>query len=581
MSGHPWSSRRSPAAAAVAVLVLAGLQLLPAAPGWAAPVAGTLTGSPSGPVVAGERVRLTGQLPPAKARPVVLQSRRGTAAWVRVAAGRSTAAGRFAFRVTTPARVGVVLRYRVVARAVRLAGTRYPARQTPTVTYRTVAPTAVLTTPELATQSLPYAVSARFTPARRGRPVVLEKLVGTTWHRVAQGVEGAGGAVTFDVTAGSVDSETWRVWALSDGGAARVGTEPGTVPLVPRVDAGSYHTCQVRADGTAWCWGWNIYGQLGNGTSTDSDTQVQVGVDTDWAGVAAGQYHSCGLKVDGTLWCWGDNSGSQLGQGTDSGLSRTPLQVGGNDDWTQVTATGRYTCGLRADGTAWCWGENTLGQLGDGTTDERSVPTQVGTGSDWAQLAAGDGHTCGVRTDGTAWCWGYNYNGQLGDDSTTSSPEPVPVGTATDWAGVAAWGGVSCGVRTDGTAWCWGFNGNGQLGIGVGADRHTPAQVGTDTDWLRLSVGGYHVCGTRGNGTAWCWGLNNYGSLGDGTGAASTTPVRVDGPADWSGQVTAGSGHACASRAAGTLWCWGLNNFGQVGDGSVVNQGTPIRVLVP
>jgi Regulator of chromosome condensation (RCC1) repeat len=206
-------------------------------------------------------------------------------------------------------------------------------------------------------------------------------------------------------------------------------TGTGTpAPLQP-VSAGGLHTCTVKTDHTLWCWGSNFYGQLGDATTTNRTVPVQVGGHaSDWASVAAGASHTCAVKTDHTLWCWGLNGDGEFGDGTTTN-SLVPVQVGGHaSDWAAVAAGALHTCAVKTDGTLWCWGDNTFGQLGDGSMTNSLVPVQVsGQATDWAVVTAGEFHTCAARTDHTLWCWGWNPDGQLGNGSTTGSPVPVQV----------------------------------------------------------------------------------------------------------------------------------------------------------
>ena len=584
MAGRLSRLGRIGAGAAASVLLLAGM---PATPGWGVPVSGSLVGTPVGKVVVGEQVRLTGSLPPAKARTVVLQARVGSGDWAKVSTKRSTATGRFGFRATVSAKVGSVVRYRVLGPAATLAGKHYPARQTPAVTYRTVQALALLTVPAVVMESGPYAVSARFLPARPGRPVVLERLVGADWVTLGRVVESAAGRASFAVSSGPEGVETWRARARAWHGAGQVATEPASTHVTARLATGFHHTCLVRPDGSAWCWGWNLLGQLGDGSYVDREAPARVGTGTDWVSVAGGAHHTCGLRSDRSVWCWGSNYYGQLGDGSGQSSS-TPVQVPG--DWLGVDVGAYHSCALSEDGTAWCWGQNTSGQLGDGTKTDRNAPVPVGSAGDWTQLTAGYGHTCGVRTDGSAWCWGANESGQLGDGTKTHGLVPAQVGTAADWVNLTAGiGAQTCGVREGpgsgpavptGTLWCWGANGLGLLGNGTTVDSLTPVQAGAQSDWIRAEVGSYQACGARDTGTAWCWGMNLYGQLGDGTTTSSPSPVQAMG-SEWGTRIATGSDHVCALAATGSPWCWGHNDYGQLGDGTTQSRSVPTAVVFP
>ena len=343
------------------------------------------------------------------------------------------------------------------------------------------------------------------------------------------------------------DHSLW-CWGANDlgqsGSTANLGTRDAN-PLPSRLGgdsdwvsltAGDFHTCGVRGTHTAWCWGENDAGQLGTRTNlatpTPNPAPIQVGSAVDWVALAAGHWHTCGVKLDGTLWCWGDNQYGQLGSDADALQDPGPTQVGTDTDWTSVTAGGLHTCALKADHTLWCWGDNPYGQLGvdTGTGTQAAQPTPVQVDGSWASVAAGDRFTCGTRSEGTLWCWGRNDHGQLAEPTNlgtdTPNPHPAQVGGDTDWAGLAPGVEHACAVKSDGTAWCWGDPYRGELGTATtGTDPVTaPAKVRPGTTWTGLSAGWASTCGLQAYGTAWCWGDNSIGELGSGTNSGTAVP---------------------------------------------------------
>jgi alpha-tubulin suppressor-like RCC1 family protein len=197
-----------------------------------------------------------------------------------------------------------------------------------------------------------------------------------------------------------------------------------------------------------------------------SPTPRQMGSNKDWAAMEAGGYHDMALKAGGTLWVWGDNLYYQLGNAV-SVYETNPIQVGTDTDWSEIFSAGVYHCtALKTDGSLWAWGNNTVGQLGDGTAVNKPEPVHILPGSTWKSVSAGMVHTLGIQTDGTLWAWGSNSNGQIGNGSLDDVLEPSRIGTDTDWVKVSAGWGFSAAIKADGSLWTWGNNRVGQLGIG-------------------------------------------------------------------------------------------------------------------
>jgi alpha-tubulin suppressor-like RCC1 family protein len=353
------------------------------------------------------------------------------------------------------------------------------------------------------------------------------------------------------------------------------------------------------SDGTSWIrmapldsddvvmsWGANGQGQLGDDTVTSRASPVQVvGGFTDWCQASAGNSHSLGLRTEGTLWAWGLNNTGKLGDNTSVNKSSPVSVVGDFTDWCQVSAGYNHSLGLRTTGTAWAWGLNTSGQLGDNTGTNKSSPVSVvGDFTDWCQLSGGGCHSLGTRQNGTIWSWGNNCCQQLGHSTactcTRFSPVSV-VGGFTDWCQVSAGWRFSLGLRQNGTAWAWGQNSTGQLGNGtVPSALGSPGSVvGGFTDWCQVSAGGGHSLGTRQNSTAWAWGRNTNGQLGDDATAQKPSPVSVVGGfTDWC-QVSAGYNHSIGARQNSTAWAWGCNTNGQLGDGTATSRSSPVELF--
>jgi alpha-tubulin suppressor-like RCC1 family protein len=273
-----------------------------------------------------------------------------------------------------------------------------------------------------------------------------------------------------------------------------------------QINAGRYHNLALRSTGSAWSWGINQYqggsqyfGNLGDGTYEDRSSPVSVvGGFLGWRQLSAGGCHSMGISSNRTLWSWGNNSEGELGVGDD--LNRfSPVSVmGGFSDWCQVSAGWNNTLAIRAEGCLWAWGSNTFGGLGDGTTTVRSSPVSVTGGfSDWCQVATGGSHSIALRTAGTAWSWGYNNQGQLGDFTTTNKSSPVSVvGGISDWCAVSAGLRHNVALRSNGEVWSWGANNQGQLGTNTFAatGRSSPMSVsGGFSDWYQVSAGECHT----------------------------------------------------------------------------------------
>lgn len=348
-----------------------------------------------------------------------------------------------------------------------------------------------------------------------------------------------------------------------------------------RLVPGGYHTCAFRSNGSIWCWGGNNKGQLGLGNTTARSTpQPLTTLASGVTALAAGELHTCALKTDGSVWCWGENEFGQLGDGTLTQRNAPTAVDALSSDVTALAAGYKFTCALKTDGSAWCWGLNSSGQLGDGTTVNRSVPTAVsGLSSGVTAMAGGWTHACALKADGSVWCWGVNAHGQVGDGTQTQRLIPVAVnGLGSGVASLSAGSEFNCVRKTDGSVWCWGRGDGGQLGNTPTNDSWVPLAV-TGLDSVAVVTVGYsHACVLKNDDSVWCWGNNQFGQLGDGTVTLRTTPTAVSGLGPGVSLLSAGAWHACATMNDGSAWCWGQNANGQLGDNSTTLRLTPVQV---
>jgi alpha-tubulin suppressor-like RCC1 family protein len=305
-------------------------------------------------------------------------------------------------------------------------------------------------------------------------------------------------------------------------------------------------------------------------------------VDFDGLYWSTGQYWTPIARTNESfIWGWGCNTSFELGNRTCINTSSPVSAITLFNDWCQISAGENNVMAIRANGTAWGWGANG-GKLGDNSSFGRCSPVSVTGGfTDWCQISAGCVHTLAVRSNGTAWAWGCNTVGQLANLTTLTQVSPVlVVGGFTDWCMVAAGDCFSVGLRSNGTIWAWGRNLCGTLGDNTTVSKSSPVSVvGGFTDWCQVSAGRCHAAALRNNGTLWGWGLNSFGSLGNNTSTNQSSPVSVVGGfTDWC-QVSVGDRHTLALRSNGTLWAWGQNTCNQLGDTTSTNRSSPVSVV--
>jgi alpha-tubulin suppressor-like RCC1 family protein len=341
-----------------------------------------------------------------------------------------------------------------------------------------------------------------------------------------------------------------------------------------------------------WLWGRNDAGQLGDNTTVRKSSPVQtIAGGTNWKQVSCGTGVTAAIKTDGTLWLWGSNGAGQLADNTTAAKSSPVQTVAGGTNWKQVSHNGSSGAAIKTDGTLWLWGANFDGQLGDNTITNRSSPVQTVTGgTNWKDISCGgtDSCTAAIKTDGTLWLWGSNYAGNLGDNTTTYRSSPVQtIAGGTNWKQVSvsipqSFASYTTAIKTDGTLWLWGDNARGQLGDNTITSKSSPVQtVAGGTNWKQVSAGETHTAAIKTDGTLWSWGYNVRGQLGDNsTVTPKSSPIQtVAGGTNWK-QVSAGFLVTAAIKTDGTLWTWGANSNGELGDATTTDRkSSPVQTI--
>jgi len=346
---------------------------------------------------------------------------------------------------------------------------------------------------------------------------------------------------------------------------------------------GTDHSCAQVGYGI-YCWGRNDNGELGDSTLTLRTLPVPVPFNPPFGAAfnapALGDSHTCATTSVAELYCWGSDSSGQLGIGSQSDRRIFPTLVSGGLSFALVTAGRAHTCAQIAGANElYCWGANDRGQLGDSTNTLRTAPVRVSGGVALGSATAGRDHTCALSgADGSAYCWGDNTFGQLGDSSTTARNTPVPVAGGHTFNQINAGGNHTCGVTNTGEAYCWGENADGQLGDSTSTQRIIPVKVVGSVTIGLVTAGGRFTCGQSNDVKLYCWGRNLDGQLGIGSFTSQLTPQLVSGdPYSWA--IMSGDRHACTATWSGVAYCWGANTFGQLGDGTRATRTSPVPIV--
>jgi alpha-tubulin suppressor-like RCC1 family protein len=372
-------------------------------------------------------------------------------------------------------------------------------------------------------------------------------------------------------TAGAL--QCWGVWSPVPIAVAGFGSG------VVGVASGQFHTCAVSASGAVACWGQNSLGELGDNTTTPSNSPVgAIGAGSGVVALGAGGYHTCAITSTGAVQCWGSNNTGQIGYKSSAQIL-TPIDVTGLGSGVVAVAAGTdFACALTSTGAVECWGHDGHGKLGDGSLFDSPVPVGVsGLGAGNTAISTGADHACAITAGGGLKCWGLNYDGQLGNGTYADSAVPVGVsGLSSGVVAVSAGKMHTCAITSAGAVKCWGNNGYGELGSNVMGDSPLPGDVtGLGSGATAIAASEEHTCAVVA-GAARCWGTGSNGQLGNNSTASSNSPVAVVGLGASVVAVATGAYHSCALTSAGAVECWGFGGY--LGNNSLATSLVPVGV---
>jgi alpha-tubulin suppressor-like RCC1 family protein len=367
-------------------------------------------------------------------------------------------------------------------------------------------------------------------------------------------------------------------------GAATTKSSPvqiGTLSTWLQAAVGQSHSIAIKSDGTMWGWGANGNGQVGDNTVVNKSSPVQIGTLSNWVACGALSSASYGQKSDGTLWAWGLGNSGNMGAGYLQTSNLTMVQVGAQMSFTSMSTGPTHAAAIDTNGFLYLWGSGGSGEMGNQNIQPIYVPNRVTTDNTWVTVACGASRWMAIKAAGTLFACGAGSQGQNGTVGNLSSP--TQIGALTNWAKVTCGGnsasnGFTVAVKTDGTLWTWGDALLGKLGNGTTTPNlSSPVQVGTLTNWAEVSSGASHTLAVKTDGTLWAWGSNVSGRLGDSTTSNRSSPVQIGTLTNWS-KVCAGTGTSWAIKTDGTLWSWGAATDGSLGDGTITGKSSPVQV---
>lgn len=385
-------------------------------------------------------------------------------------------------------------------------------------------------------------------------------------------------------------------------GACLNPSEPDpTPPPGRRLAVGAATACALDPDGKVYCWGVNSgFLEYGSSAVPSSGSPVPVPMQPMLWLSGGWSQHRCGLTATGAV-CWGRGGNGQLGNGAIGSSGNVPVSLSVQESWADITTGRLTTCGVNTDGDAFCWGLNQFGEVGDTLLPLNSrqlTPNRVVGGIKFSSVVAGWLHTCGIATSGTAYCWGNNTSGQLGIGTFDSVPhaKPTPVVSSMQFRKIALSARATCGVTVDDQLLCWGYNALGQLGDGTTTQRSAPTPVASTKKWKDVAMSnGFvegtaaqsptglpqgaiaHACAIDDAGAAYCWGWNGAGQVGDASITTRLVPTAVVAAVHFD-SIALGSAFSCGTSGF-AIYCWGGNSVGQLGNGSSQDTSQPVKVL--